>query len=103
MFFAGRLARPPWETRSRVEALVKQYDRRHIQNTGERFRFQTIQSRVRTLLDLWDRGLRAREEGRAGPVRAEAQLDRPADGKPERSRDARRVVQGSAERDGQAA
>ena len=27
MFFAGRLPRPPWETRSRVEALVKQYDR----------------------------------------------------------------------------
>ena len=27
MFFAGRLPKPPWETRSRVEALVKQYDR----------------------------------------------------------------------------
>ena len=23
MFFAGRLPRPPWETRGRVEALVK--------------------------------------------------------------------------------
>ena len=66
-YFAGRLARPPWETRTRVETLVKQIDRRPIQNTGERFRFQTIQSRFRTLIDLWDRGLRAREEGRAGP------------------------------------
>lgn len=66
-YFAGRLPRPPWETRTKVETLVKQYDRRHIQNTGERFRFQTIQSRFRTLVDLWDRGLRAREEGRAGP------------------------------------
>ncbi len=27
MFFSGRLPKPPWETRSRVEALVKQYDR----------------------------------------------------------------------------
>lgn len=66
-YFAGRLPRPPWETRGKVEALVKQYDRRHIQNTGERFRFQTIQARYRTLVDLWDRGLRAREEGRGGP------------------------------------
>lgn len=66
-YFAGRLPRPPWDSRSKVEALVKQYDRRHIQNTGERFRFQTIQSRYRTLVDLWDRALRAREEGRAGP------------------------------------
>lgn len=80
-YFAGRLARPPWETRSRVEALVKQYDRRHIQNTGERFRFQTIQSRFRTLVDLWDRGLRAREEGRAGPF-AQKRSTPAADGKP---------------------
>lgn len=67
-YFAGRLPRPPWESRSKVEGLVKQYDRRHIQNTGERFRFQTIQARYRTLVDLWDRALRAREEGRAGPL-----------------------------------
>ncbi|MGE3510430.1 MAG: MXAN_5187 C-terminal domain-containing protein [Vicinamibacterales bacterium] len=66
-YFAGRVARPPWETRSKVDALVKQYDRRHIRNTGERFRFQTIQARYRTLIDLWDRALRAREEGRPGP------------------------------------
>src|SRR5215212_5775919 len=67
MFFAGRLPRPPWETRGRVEALVKQCDRAHIQNTGDRFRFQTLQSRFAAFVDLWDRGLRAREEGRPGP------------------------------------
>lgn len=67
MYFAGRLAKPPWETRSRVQALIKQYDRRPILNTGERFRFATLQSRYQALLDLWDRGIRAREEGRAGP------------------------------------
>jgi len=66
-YFAGRLRRPPWESRSRVEALVKQIDRKPIQNTGERFRFQTIQTRYSALTDLWDRALRAREEGRAGP------------------------------------
>lgn len=79
-FFAGRLQRPPWETRSKVEALVKQYDRRHIQNTGERFRFQTIQSRYRTLIDLWDRALRAREEGRPGPLAPKRST--PTDAKP---------------------
>ena len=67
MYFAGRLPRPPWETRGRVESLVKQYDRAHIQNTGDRFRFQTLQSRFAAFVDLWDRGLRAREEGRPGP------------------------------------
>ena len=67
MFFSGRLAKPPWETRARVEALVKQFDRAYIPNTGDRFRFSTLQSRYATFIDLWDRGLRAREEGRPGP------------------------------------
>ena len=67
MFFAGRLPRPPWETRKRVEALVKKYDRSHIQNYGDRFRFLTLQSKYAAFIDLWDRGLRAREEGRPGP------------------------------------
>jgi hypothetical protein len=67
MFFSGRLPKPPWETRSRVETLVKRYDRAYIQNTGDRFRFSTLQSRFAAFIDLWDRGMRAREEGRAGP------------------------------------
>ena len=67
MFFSGRLPKPPWETRTRVETLVKQYDRGHITNTGDRFRFLTLQSRFAAFVDLWDRGLRAREEGRPGP------------------------------------
>jgi hypothetical protein len=67
MFFAGRLPKPPWETRARVEAEVKKMDRGHIPNTGDRFRFTTLQSRYATFIDLWDSGLRAREEGRPGP------------------------------------
>jgi len=67
MFFAGRLPKPPWETRARVEATVKRFDRAPIQNYGMRFRFSTLQSRYATFVELWDRGQRAREEGRSGP------------------------------------
>ncbi len=67
MYFGGALPRPPWETRSRVEALLKRFDRAYIQNYMDRFRFNTLQSRYATFTDLWDRGLRAREEGRPGP------------------------------------
>lgn len=67
MYFSGRLPRPPWETRSRVEAMIKRIDRSVIQNYGDRFRFTTLQSRFSAFIDLWDRGLRAREEGRPGP------------------------------------
>ncbi|MEO5894557.1 MAG: MXAN_5187 C-terminal domain-containing protein [Vicinamibacterales bacterium] len=66
-FFAGRLPRPPLETRGRVEAVMKRWDRRRIETSVDRFRFQTIQSRFATFVELWDRGQRAREEGRPGP------------------------------------
>ena len=66
-FFAGRLPRPPWETRGRVEAMIKRWDRGQIQGTADRFRFEMLQSRFQTMIDVWDRGLRAREDGRAGP------------------------------------
>ena len=67
MFFAGRLPRPPWETRNRIAALVKKWDRGYIQSAADRFQFDTLQRRFQTFIDLWDRGLRAREEGRPGP------------------------------------
>ena len=67
MYFSGRLPRPPWETRNRVQAMIKRYDRGVSMGTGDRFRFEMLQSRFQSLVDLWDRGLRAREEGRSGP------------------------------------
>jgi hypothetical protein len=82
MFFSGRLPKPPWETRSRVEALVKRYGRAYIQNTADRFRFEALQTRFQAFVDLWDRGLRAREEGRPGPF-AQPRPKEPEKRKPE--------------------
>jgi len=85
MFFSGRLPRPPWETRNRVAALIKKWDRGYIQSAMDRFQFDTLQRRFQTFADLWDRGLRSREEGRAGPFAQppprEVRKEKPADGK----------------------
>ena len=67
MFFAGRLPRPPWEARGRVEAMIKRHDRGHISSTSDRFRFEMLQARFQKMIEVWDRGLRAREDGRPGP------------------------------------
>jgi hypothetical protein len=80
MFFAGQLPRPPWETRTAVEHLLKRLDRAAITEGSavDRFRLQSIQARFQTFADLWDRGLRAREEGRPGPFaqrRAQGEQD----------------------------
>ncbi len=75
MYFAGRLPRPPVESRRRVAGLVRQLDRQRLSNYAERFRFTTLQSRFQTFTDLWDRGLRAKEEGRPGPLTGRAASD----------------------------
>ena len=62
-FFAGRLPRLPWDQRTRVDAMMKKFDRMHIQNTGDRFRFQTIQSRWAAFAELWERQMKAQETG----------------------------------------
>lgn len=79
MYFAGRLPRPPWETRGRVDALIKRWDRGYIQTSIDRFRFNSLQTRYATFCDLWDRGMRAKEEGRPGPFVHQAP---PKTGKP---------------------
>jgi hypothetical protein len=67
MYFGGQLPRPPWEGRRRVEALLRRFDRAYIQSAVDRFRLSSLQSRFSTFAELWDRAMRAREEGRPGP------------------------------------
>jgi hypothetical protein len=67
MFFAGQLPKAPLEMRGRVEAMIKHYDRSYIQSYSDRFRFSTLQARYAKFVELWDRGLRAREESGPGP------------------------------------
>jgi hypothetical protein len=85
MFFAGQLPRPPWETRTTVDHATKHLDRAvNADGTyADRFRLHTIQARFMTFVELWDRGLRAREEGRPGPFSS------PRSAEPEQAVDAR--------------
>jgi hypothetical protein len=64
MFFAGRLPRPPWETRAKVAALVKKTDQSYIRNTADRFRFESVQNRYQKFLELWERQMTNKEMGR---------------------------------------
>jgi hypothetical protein len=70
MYFAGRSPRPPVETRRRVTGMVRHLDRKHLSNYAERFRFTALQTRFQSFIELWDRGMRARDEGRPGPFAA---------------------------------
>ena len=65
MYFAGRLPRPPFETKNRVTALVKKHDNSYIQNTADRFRFEGLQARFYKFIEIIDRQMTNRELGRA--------------------------------------
>ena len=64
MYFAGRLPRPPFETKNRVLALVKKHDNSFIRNTADRFRFETLQTRYYKFMELVEKQMTARELGR---------------------------------------
>lgn len=67
MYFSGQRPRPPLENRRRLEVQLNRIDRGFITTSVDRFRLGTLQARLSTLAELWDRALRAREEGRPGP------------------------------------
>jgi len=67
MYFAGRSARPPLQRRAALERAFRRLDRAHVESAVQRFQFSTLQARYSSFGELWDRGVRAREEGRPGP------------------------------------
>jgi len=65
LFFNGQEKKPPSDLQSKVEALIRQYANAEIRNSGERFRYQSLSARFTTFNELWQKRLRAREEGKA--------------------------------------
>jgi hypothetical protein len=64
LFFNGQEKKPPSDQQSKVEALIRQYANAEIRNNGDRFRFQSLSARYTTFNELWQKRLRAREEGK---------------------------------------
>lgn len=67
MYFAGRSPRPPYESRARVEQAIKRLERTPYEAQLHRFQFGVVQARFAAFAELWDRAVRAREEGRPTP------------------------------------
>jgi len=63
-FFSGQERKAPFEAKQRLDRLVRRYVGVEIRNNVERFRFQSLTAKYNTLSDLWNRKLRAIEEGR---------------------------------------
>jgi hypothetical protein len=65
MFFSGVEKKPPLELQRKVEKIIREYAFQEIRNNTERFRYQSLTARYNTFNELWQKRLRALEEGKA--------------------------------------
>ena len=63
-FFSGDVKVQPFASRRKIEAWLKRLGNTEVDRAAERFRLQAVEGRYNALTELWDKRLRAREEGR---------------------------------------
>lgn len=63
-WFSGALPKPPWETQKICEGLIKKYANSPPRNLSEQSLFSMLQARFNTYMEMWNRRMRLKEEGR---------------------------------------
>jgi hypothetical protein len=69
IFFNGASKRPPYDTKGRVETLLKRLGDDRTLTFAQRYRYNSLAARYNAFRDLWRRTMQGREEGR-DPVSA---------------------------------
>lgn len=64
IFFNGAAKRPPYETKGRVETIIKRLGDDRALTYAQRFRYNSLNARYNAFRDLWRRLMQGREEGR---------------------------------------
>ena len=74
IYFNGAARRPPYDTKNRVETVLKRLaDERNL-TYAQRYRYNSLVARYVSLRDLWRRNVQDREEGRGARAAALARL-----------------------------
>lgn len=69
IYFNGGSKRPPYDTKARVETVLKRLGDDRSLSFAERYRYNTLMARYNAFRDLWRRTMQGREEGK-DPVSA---------------------------------
>ena len=64
IFFNGGAKRPPYDTKGRVETLLKRLGDDRTLTYAQRYRYNSLCARYNAFRDLWRRTMQGREEGR---------------------------------------
>ena len=77
IFFNGAAKRPPYDTKNRVDTMIKRLGDDRTLTFAQRYRYNSLASRYNAFRDLWRRTMQGREEGRdhASAVRATAKQE----------------------------
>ena len=80
IFFNGGSKRPPYDTKGRVETLLKRLADDRTLTFAQRYRYNSLAARYNAFRDLWRRTIQGREEGRdpVSAARAQAHVQREA-------------------------
>ncbi|HBB90027.1 MAG TPA: hypothetical protein DC047_20680 [Blastocatellia bacterium] len=78
VFFNGASKRPPYDTKGRVETMIKRLGDDRTLSYAQRYRYGALASRYNAFRDLWRRIMQGREEGRDPMVAARAQAKQQA-------------------------
>ena len=76
IFFNGATKRPPYETKGRVETLLKRLGDDRTLTFAQRYRYNSLTARYNAFRDLWRRTMQGREEGRDPASAARASVKR---------------------------
>lgn len=64
VFFNGASKKPPYDTKGRVDTIIKRLGDDRTLTYAQRYRYTSLASRYNAFRDLWRRTMQGREEGR---------------------------------------
>lgn len=64
VFFNGASKKPPYDTKGRVDTMMKRLGDDRALSYAQRYRYNSLASRYNAFRDLWRRTMQGREEGR---------------------------------------
>jgi len=79
IFFNGGAKRPPYDTKGRVETLLKRLGDDRTLTYAQRYRYNSLAARYNAFRDLWRRTMQGREEGRDPISAARASVKKEVD------------------------
>lgn len=72
VFFNGASKKPPYDTKGRVDTIMKRIGDDRTLTFAQRYRYNSLSSRYNAFRDLWRRTMQGREEGRDAGAAARA-------------------------------